>query len=300
MIRRLCATDGADSLFSFIDTLKATEGRPTRVTTARRTAPLLIIGAPVILTAIGIWFMSLLMPAMVTSGTMDLALAPAYASELRALQQAPDQKATETRRIAITKLLSYTYRRAQSTRQGHQLLAQMPPRQRQYLELSAQLIPEVSPAEAAEARREVGVFNSGPFSITVLAAIVIGVGLIGVFAGQFVLTMILGAPPLFRLCGISVQRADGRRAGRLRCLVRGAMLWAPIPLAVAIVGATIGLRVTTFRDVIDPASPALPQSVLWSAVMVVLAAYLCGILYAILRPSRGIPDLITRTHLVPR
>jgi hypothetical protein len=77
------------------------------------------------------------------------------------------------------------------------------------------------------------------------------------------------------LFGTSLQTLDGRRAGRVRSLLRAAVVWAPFVLF----------------------QLWQPWTVFHVVFPLVLAA---GVGSALARPERGIPDLVVGTHLVPR
>ena len=283
-----------------IDELKTTDSRAARVTRARRSAPLLMTGGPVLMVSMGFAFMTLLLPRMFATGAMDLMLVRTYTRQFLQLNQAPNQAAVKPQQEAIQKVLAYSYRQAQADRQGQQVLAGLSPTDRRFLEVSAERYPDVAAAEAAEARRLTNVVDSAAFPVRAILGFLILVTGVGVVICQLLLTAILGVPPLFHLCGISVQRADGRRAGRLRCLWRAAIMWSPAFLVVVTIALTIGLRPSVFLNVINPRLPALPMSFVWAALVALAAAYVLAGVYAIARPTRGIPDLLAATSLVPR
>ena len=86
---------------------------------------------------------------------------------------------------------------------------------------------------------------------------------------------------LFRVCGIEVQTGRGEPAGRRRCLLRASVAWSPLFLLSVLV-------MTVRSERLDPFASA--------AMLVFLAA---GV-YAMIRPPRGLPDLVAGTHLMPK
>jgi uncharacterized RDD family membrane protein YckC len=296
--RRLCA-DGFDSLRSLIDELEKTERRDVRVTRTQRLAPLLTVLAPGVLVLAIIWsFLAVGYPEVSSSGMLDLARARTYLRELRQLEQASDPIAAAPRREAISTLLAFSYERAQSDISMQSILARLPPAVKQDLAAIAAKYPDVSAADAAKARAAVaGRFGLGNVLARVRAwrVIVYVAAMMGLLAGigSLALTALLGSPPLFRLFGIVLQRADGTDAGRPRCVLRSAVAWLPFliqPLLLALpflAPALFDLESTLFD--------------LWLPFFVVsVAAAAIASAHALGWPSRGIADLVAGTHLVPR
>jgi hypothetical protein len=91
---------------------------------------------------------------------------------------------------------------------------------------------------------------------------------------------------LFRGLGIAVVGPDGREAGWGRALLRSALAWSP-----GLLFWTLPLlrRVT--------ALPEIPFTVSGGALLTLLVV---GGTVSILRPDRGIPDLLAGTRLVRR
>ena len=84
------------------------------------------------------------------------------------------------------------------------------------------------------------------------------------------------------LFGVSVQRSDGRRARRWRCLLRSLVALAPL------------LVVHLLRPL------GLPVTVTSALSVLLVAVFLSGVAYAIFNPARGIQDLAAGTTLVPK
>jgi hypothetical protein len=124
--------------------------------------------------------------------------------------------------------------------------------------------------------------------------------------------------PWMRSQGISVQTADGQRASRRRCLLRGLIVYA-LPLLVAILWVILAvvvignghgpnlsgaaqskLRTETYYLVymigwLEGAGRGLAQSLPFIG-----ALYIAGAAQALVQPERGFADRIAGTHLVPR
>lgn len=104
------------------------------------------------------------------------------------------------------------------------------------------------------------------------------------FAGWMALVLIalscLLRAPILRMAGLSVKRTAGGRATRVQHGVRAAIAAAPLLLPLL------------WR------SPS-PEASIWLLALT-WALLLAGIAFALVRPSRGIPDLIARTQLAPR
>ena len=101
-------------------------------------------------------------------------------------------------------------------------------------------------------------------------------------AGLAVLTAtVLRGNVTYWLTGITIQRPDGKRAGRLRVLARTLMTWSPVLAFVAFA------RLVTFG---------------WEEWVAVplLALLLAGAIYAVARPSAGLQDRLVGTQLEPR
>ena len=50
----------------------------------------------------------------------------------------------------------------------------------------------------------------------------------------------------------------------------------------------------------QPPITGIANVVLWAALVALAAAYVLAAVYTIARPTRGIPDLLAATYLVPR
>lgn len=97
----------------------------------------------------------------------------------------------------------------------------------------------------------------------------------------------LRGSPVFHALGISIQTASGRRAGRVRCALRTALAWGPL-LVMLLPGVPGGASFGF--DVNGPGAVA--------ATLAPPALVLLGALFAVLRPQRGLQDLMAGTVLV--
>jgi hypothetical protein len=137
-------------------------------------------------------------------------------------------------------------------------------------------------------------FSDLPMEQRVLPALVIDVAL------PALLGFWLRGGPVFHFLGIEVRRLDGRPASRWRCAWRNVVAWLPLTFFNAVLPLYIAMQT------MSPDAETLPHSVLVLAILFscggacvgVLA--LAGVIYSIIRPRRGIQDLLAGTCLVPR
>jgi hypothetical protein len=99
-----------------------------------------------------------------------------------------------------------------------------------------------------------------------------------------------------RAFGIAVQTPQGHPAARWRCGLRAFVVWLPL---------LVLLRVAVFNFTVIPHRItygfSLPNQT-WIMTLVfggALASLVGGALYALMRPHRGLPDLLSGTHLMP-
>jgi uncharacterized RDD family membrane protein YckC len=113
--------------------------------------------------------------------------------------------------------------------------------------------------------------------------------------------MIAGAVALqgcawLRAFGIAVQTSQGRPAARWRCGLRALIVWLPL---------LVLLRIPVFSFTIVPHRITYGFSLAnqtWIVALVfwgALASLVGGAVYALVRPHRGVPDLLSGTHLMP-
>jgi hypothetical protein len=106
--------------------------------------------------------------------------------------------------------------------------------------------------------------------------------------------------PVFHFLGIEVRRVNGRPASRWRCAWRNVIAWLPLIFFNAF------LPMYMFTDTIQ--APAEAMSPAFGLLMLFIS---CGggcvqvlawggVIYGVVQPRRGIPDLFAGTCLVPR
>ncbi|MBI3464973.1 MAG: hypothetical protein HY000_18240 [Planctomycetes bacterium] len=113
--------------------------------------------------------------------------------------------------------------------------------------------------------------------------------------------------PVFGLMKIAVQRRDSRPAGRLRCGWRSFVAWAPFTLGYTLLGWMIGIMTAAAAMPADPTDPLAQYAFLTSREFLIASSYwaplipfVLGGIYAVVRPTRGIQDLLAGTRLAPR
>jgi hypothetical protein len=109
--------------------------------------------------------------------------------------------------------------------------------------------------------------------------------------------------PVFRVTGTKVRNGN-RPASRMRCGWRGFVAWAPAMIAWSLLGMvqTVGANPELREDGSMSSDSAemlfyLVVSAGWSLPYLV---FLLGALCTLIRPSRGVQDLLAGTSLVPR
>jgi hypothetical protein len=116
--------------------------------------------------------------------------------------------------------------------------------------------------------------------------------------------------PVFRFMKIEVRRRDGRPASRLRCAWRNFLAYGGCLYFYSLFGAfyagtiadILAGRQTSgfnFKSWENPMDAALALGSLCLAE-ILLAVFLAGAVYALVRPQRGLQDLLAETRLVPK
>jgi eukaryotic-like serine/threonine-protein kinase len=108
--------------------------------------------------------------------------------------------------------------------------------------------------------------------------------------------LIFGVNPVLQLFGLTVVTRDGRRAGRGRLLLRWLVTWS-VPAFLACLAGTLGMVILS--KVVFDHMPAIRGIVLIALPLLGLLM-LAGSIVAILRPNRGVQDLICGTCIVPK
>jgi hypothetical protein len=115
-----------------------------------------------------------------------------------------------------------------------------------------------------------------------------------------VLAFWLRGGPVFRFLGIEVRRSNGRPAGRLRCAWRSAVAWEPLLVCNAVLPLFILMGTPGSEIVRSPPSVLITAFFVSCGGSCVLLLALAGVVYGIIRPRRGVQDLLAGTCLVPR
>jgi hypothetical protein len=105
-----------------------------------------------------------------------------------------------------------------------------------------------------------------------------------------------------RLLGLALVRPDGCQASRLCCLFRSLVVWAPLITCIMFFLVRIG----------NPPSDAETGTLRYwgrtfvngtldgSVQVAAIILFFIGVIWTIVRPTRGLQDLVARTHVVPR
>src|SRR5207253_1430791 len=148
-----------------------------------------------------------------------------YVVELRELERSPDQVQARLSHEAILKILARTYRQTQAQNRAR-FIEGYPAYVRQAFESAVQQHPEVSLADVVQARQTLERAGIGwlPLSASqIMSDRLENVSVVGICS--ILLAAILGTPLLFRINGMRLQTATGRRAGRWRCVLRSTIAW---------------------------------------------------------------------------
>ena len=283
LLERL-ASAGSDpaGLLRFREGLQESSERPAALTRPRRAATLILATLPA---SISVLMLVLVFPILFWAApeVVHLGSVSQYLERREALKASAGSSEARRMQEAIDIVLAASYQRYRDTPFGQQILAQKSETTRTELERLLNERPSTSKEEFDRARalvessflRRIVRADSLAATFLVLALLV---GLVAV-----PMSFILRGGVLFRLLGVTVQRADGRPVSRLRCLARGLAVWSP---------AFAGMLVIRLL----PRIPAARAGVLFFF----LALFLAAAAYALARPTRGVQDILTGTRLVPR
>lgn len=255
----------------------------------------------------------------------------ALMKRLEAYGNIPD---TRVNKEATCKLLSWIRGEAGQQPGGAALLTRMRVFQRERLENCRRLYPVVTQAEAMEARKTMdlckcvvqtppeessGIWNAIELRAAELnlpgSMVRFGRGVMLIFwaAGLVWIVPVAmaflwppGAAP--HAFGLVVQTETGKPASRLRCAARAFFAWLPfaaffpVLLLIGLLGFVPNATrhwetqgVMTSILLLEGFAPVLLRVEVFLA-----AALIAGAIYAVARPSKGIPDLLARTWLMPR
>jgi hypothetical protein len=288
LVNRICSVpeEGASPL-ELIDELLRTANRPSRLTRLRRAGPAAVLTAPYLF-VFAAMLLSLYVPVVLSPPGApwmeDLINAPLYRETLRNIPN-ENVESNEQTAEALRKVLANSYTQAQSTPEGRQVVSAFSADVRRELEAAAQRYPQLSETDVVEARQALPPMPSLATRLRQGMPGMIGqTWLVSAFVA-LLMAAILGTGPLFRIFQMSLQTRDGRKAGRLRCLIRAIVAWPPIPpFAMSVVAPMLGI----------PRVQPTPELLLW-----LIAIAVAGLIYNLITPERGIPDIIAGTFLVP-
>jgi hypothetical protein len=131
------------------------------------------------------------------------------------------------------------------------------------------------------------------------------------------MTFVCRGGPWMSYYGIRVWGADGQRASRLRCLVRGLIVYSPALVTLACISSVlvVDLSQTAAHKAWGTSSAArytighligtlfgLPSRSNIGSLLLPLtgALFIAGAVQSLARPERGLADRVARTYLVPR
>jgi eukaryotic-like serine/threonine-protein kinase len=301
LITSICQGGPAsESPETLLAALESVSQRPARVTTARRLGTVLVPMTPSVCLLLSVleggW-----VQATRPGWTRDYLQGREYVELVPDLIKTEDQAESRRKIEAIRKVLASTYREVKASYQGNQMLA-TDKKYKELLESMAKDYPALTPAELMEARR---LLDSDPNikqragmaipqrSVAIREGVVKGLRSLAYLSiSGVILAFILRGGLLLALFGIAVQRSDGDRAGRLRCLLRAVVAWSPlaVPLVVGL-GKYGGMSLSSSAIGLNAGDRLLE---------LLLPLMALGAVYAVLRPERGIQDRIAGTCLVPR
>jgi len=193
------------SLPALLEELESAARKPARITRLRRSGPILAPLFPPAILVFGIFLSMAILPMMVAGRAPwmnDLLRISEYSRHLNDLERAPEQPDAARKRESIEKLFAYTFVQSQTTSEGRRLVSTMPEPIRQKMEAAARQYPNISEAEAAEARK---LIPESPLQSLTLPTVLRGVPVVAsatgfVFASfSLVAAIVLGTGALFRM-----------------------------------------------------------------------------------------------------
>lgn len=220
---------------------------------------------------------------------MDAVSSSRYITTLKNLESEEDEEAV-IKREAIRKVLAYSYSRTKSSPQWKQLVSYLEDEQIAYLESALEKYPNLTEEEVSEARQKLSdlgiykqLFSEFSFSAGLSIGLITGFSLLAFLSIPAVIfAFALRGGVLFRILGISLQTVDGRRASRFRCFLRATAAWSIFPLVLFI-------QTEVIKD---------PENLVFMLVPLLLVVG--AVVYSVVKPERGIQDILAGTYLVPR
>jgi hypothetical protein len=307
----LTALDGggeaAPPIADFVRALEGAAARPAAVSRLRRAGPFAVLALAPALVLLLRFAIVPIMTARLPQWYRDLALnGSTYLEALARADSAADTDTAARRNAeAIRIVLAAALVAAQRTPQvADPLFAGMPAPVRSVLDSAAARYPSPDSQTVADARARLARQLPLPRLRTGLGvapkAVVQAFTLLGwLGAAGAALALALRGGLLFALFGIAVQRRDGTRAGRVRCLARALVAWAPLLLLVGLRAVPTGVQVSVGAAHLTPPATAGVEIAHWARVALVGLA-LAGAALAVWRPARAVAEWVTGTVLVPK
>jgi eukaryotic-like serine/threonine-protein kinase len=297
LVAGILAGECGDSPATLLASLREAASRPSSVGTARRAAAMAIPAHGVVFATVIVTITFLTTPFIAANIGLQSAL-----EKWRELAPVPapvsgDPDTRDAQRIAAVELwLSYELARAESLARVslpvmhapallEQTLAELSPAERAGLVEVRARYPAPTDEEVAVARAFLK-RRSRPTE-TRIAALILALSAATLVVLSLLSALVLRGGLGLRVSGITAQRRDGAPAGRLRCLWRAGIAWAPL-LVLALLGYA-----TFSQDV-------LSRAALVTVALAGGACFTAGATYALLRPHRGIQDRLAGTVLMPR
>jgi hypothetical protein len=271
--------------------LRNSMAKPAQLTAGRRLGPGLVTAILPLIMVVSI-FAARLLISRTPDWMRDLMSVSEYATKLQRLDLSTGNQKTREQGDAIRTILAASYLKLKAYPQKEFYLRSLNEKLLPVLESAVKQFPNVSEADVERARTIVGDAGVGGFlrmlpqlerGLPFGACVVLGCLAIP----AFLLSVFLRGGLLIRLFGMSVQMEDGRKAPRYRCALRALATWGMFLLC---------LPVPPFSYLNHPLSLSTSP---WVASLP-LAIGVSGLIWAAVRPARGISDLIAGTVLVPK
>jgi uncharacterized RDD family membrane protein YckC len=265
--------------------------KPAQLAAGRRLGPGLVTAILPLIMVISV-FAARFITSRTPDWLRDLAAVSEYSAKLQQLDKSPGSPRTREQGAAIRTILAASYLKLKAYPQREIYLKSLNEKLLPVLESAVKQYPNVSEADLERARAIVGDAGVGAFlrmlprmekALPFGACVVLGC----LSIPAFLLSVILRGGLLIRLFGMSMRMRDGRKSPRYRCALRALATWGIFMLC---------LPFPPFSYLNHPLSLSTSP---WVASLP-LAIAIVGLIYAAVRPARGIPDLIAGTVLVPK
>ena len=313
-VARLCdPSRGPSKIGTIRSELHRLSGRPVEVSRTAKAGMLAIVAAlPIILWA-GFALKPLIDSIRMPVWEQELQRVPTYDGLARNLDEYRNLEGAANQKEAVCKVLAWIRLEAGGRPRGRYLMSQMRPFHRESLESCRSRYPSITESEAMEARK---LLNSSCLCVdTWFSTVRFQQGANMLFwAGGFLWIFPVALSFLFppgssaRMSGFALQTTNGKPANRLRCVIRSVFAWLPFALFFPALAAA-GLLGFAPNAAVYRQSEGLLNStlllhgyanVLWIVEIVLGCLVVAGMIYAIARPQRGLPDLLAGTCLVPK